>query len=50
MTRTTLAWIGALFFGLVAFQPSGAVEAQDGWATLFDGSTLDGWNQLGDAN
>lgn len=24
--------------------------AQDGWTTLFNGSTLDGWNPIGDAN
>lgn len=26
------------------------VSAQGGWTTLFDGSTLDGWNPIGDAN
>jgi hypothetical protein len=26
------------------------VSAQAGWTTLFDGSTLDGWNVLGNAN
>jgi len=26
------------------------VAAQGGWTTLFDGSTLDGWNQIGNAN
>lgn len=27
-----------------------AAEAQDGWTTLFDGTSLDGWNVVGDAN
>ena len=29
---------------------SSAVVAQDGWTTLFDGSSLKGWNVVGDAN
>ena len=30
--------------------PAGAGQAGGGWTTLFDGSSLDGWNVLGDAN
>ena len=38
--------------GVVAVQPSTEASGQAGseWTTLFDGSTLDGWNALGDAN
>ena len=34
---------------VVALASYAAVSAQS-WTTLFDGSTLDGWNQIGDAN
>jgi hypothetical protein len=27
-----------------------STTAQDGWTTLFDGSSLDGWNTIGNAN
>ena len=33
---------------LVSCAPS--QDDDDGWITLFDGSTLDGWNMVGDAN
>ena len=38
--------------GFVSVQPSTQASGQAGseWTTLFDGSTLDGWNILGDAN
>jgi hypothetical protein len=36
--------------GIVCLQPVSGVSAQAGWTTLFDGSTLDGWNVLGNAN
>lgn len=38
----------ALTLAVVAFPTSGT--AQDGWTTLFDGSSLDGWTPIGNAN
>ena len=36
---------------VVGLQPVSCVSAQGGaWTTLFDGSSLDGWNVLGNAN
>ena len=35
---------------LVVALASYAVVSAQSWTTLFDGSTLDGWNQIGDAN
>jgi hypothetical protein len=36
---------------VVGIQPRSGVSAQSGeWTTLFDGSSLDGWNVLGNAN
>ena len=49
MKRTTvfaLALFTAATLGLSA--PASAQDA--GWTTLLDGSSLDGWNQIGDAN
>ena len=39
-----------LFIGLMSVQPSTEASSQNGneWTTLLDGSTLDGWNVLGD--
>ena len=36
--------------GLSGLAPGSHVEAQSGWTTLFDGTTLKGWNRVGDAN
>ena len=43
--------LGLLLLGLVSISfPSSASGQQAGWSTLFDGSILDGWRVLGDAN
>ena len=44
--------IGLIGIGVVPVQRSTEAAGQDGseWTTLFDGSTLDGWNTVGDAN
>ena len=48
--RRTSAFAVALFT-VAALGLSAPASAQDaGWTTLFDGSTLDGWNQIGDAD
>jgi len=50
MTRTTALLLGTLLTGFVALQPSVTAQAGGGWTTLFDGSSLKGWNIVGDAN
>ena len=43
--------LGLLLLGLVSISfPSSASGQEAGWSTLFDGSGLDGWRVLGDAN
>ncbi len=49
MTRSLIITLSLVVAGAIGTQTT-AVSAQDGWTTLFDGSTLDGWNQIGDAN
>ncbi|MXY16710.1 MAG: DUF1080 domain-containing protein [Acidobacteria bacterium] len=51
MKQVTAIVVGLLIaaFGLQA-APAGVGQAGGGWTTLFDGSSLDGWNVLGDAN
>ena len=42
---------GLLLIGLASASLPPSVSGQEvGWTTLFDGSSLDGWNVLGDAN
>ena len=51
MTRSTAIILPFLALAVVCLQPAPRVSAQAaGWTTLFDGSTLDGWNVLGNAN
>jgi Domain of Unknown Function (DUF1080) len=50
MTRTTALLVGTLLTGFVALQPTVTAQAGGGWTTLFDGSSLKGWNIVGDAN
>jgi len=51
MRRLCLCTVLLLLLGLSVRQPSNEVFAQSGgeWTTLLDGSTLDGWNMIGDA-
>jgi hypothetical protein len=49
MTRIFTVVLSLVAIGLVA-SPAVPASAQAGWTTLFDGSTLDGWNPIGDAN
>jgi len=50
------AIIAALFaicgigFALAQYSNQAAAQADAGWITLFDGKTLDNWNQIGTAN
>lgn len=36
--------------GLSGLGPGSQVEAQSAWTTLFDGTSLKGWNRVGEAN
>ena len=49
MTRIFTVVLSLVAIGVVA-SPAVPASAQAGWTTLFDGSTLDGWNPIGDAN
>jgi hypothetical protein len=51
MKRWSFATVVFLLVGFVAISYSHQASAQGaGWITLFDGKSLDGWNQIGDAN
>ena len=51
MKRSFAVTLGLLLLGLVSISfPSSASAQGAGWSTLFDGSGLDGWRVLGDAN
>ena len=52
MNRSTVLLLALLLITAASLQPApGATgQAGGGWTTLFDGSSLDGWNVLGDAN
>ena len=52
MTRVFGITIGLLVVGIMSSQcsPPASLETGDGWTTLFDGSSLEGWNMIGDAN
>ena len=42
--------LGICVFGLLSVVPVQDVSAQGGWTTLFDGSNLNNFNPIGDAN
>ena len=50
MKQATVIVVGLLIGGLGLQGAAGAAAQGGGWTTLFDGSSLDGWNVLGDAN
>ncbi len=52
MTQSTIHGPGLVAIGVLSLQLLGSATGQvgDGWTTLFDGSSLDGWRVLGDAN
>ena len=51
MKRSAVIILGLFSIGVISFQPaSGATGQAAGWTTLFEGSSLDGWNVLGNAN
>jgi hypothetical protein len=51
MKRTAALALGLALMGFVGFHSTVDVSGQtSGFTTLFDGSTLKGWNTVGDAN
>jgi len=51
MKRLSAMTIALLLVGVAAlWQARGASGQGAGWTTLFDGKSLDNWNQIGDAN
>jgi len=49
MRRALRTLLSLVVVGIIAAYTAG-LSAQSGWTALFDGSTLDGWNPIGDAN
>ena len=52
MKRRSAFTVALLLIGFVAFSYSHQAFGQTGtgWVTLFDGKSLDGWDQIGDSN
>ena len=50
MTRWATLTIALLFSALAAFQYTDTASGQDGFVSLFDGKSLDGFSQTGEAN
>jgi len=52
MKRWFAISLGLVFIAITAFSSAqqAAGQADAGWITLFDGSNLDNWSQIGDAN
>lgn len=42
--------VGLFVAGLGVLQHTSVASAQEGWVTLLDGTKLDGWNKVGNAN
>ena len=50
MRRTTVFALALFTAAALGLSAAPASAQSPGWTTLLDGSTLDGWNQIGDAN
>src|SRR5688572_15256464 len=50
MRHAIVAAIAILSAAGVTAEPSPGRQGQGGWTTLFDGTSLNGWNRVGDAN
>ena len=50
MKCSSMFVLGICVFGLLSVVPVQDVSAQGGWTTLFDGSNLNNFNPIGDAN
>ncbi len=50
MKRSIAIVLPLVAIGIIGLQPVPGVSAPGAWRTLFDGSSLEGWNVLGNAN
>ena len=50
MTRTLAISITLVFLGFAGLQPAYVTSGQAGWKVILDGTTLKGWDVVGDAN
>jgi hypothetical protein len=50
MTRTLAISVTLIFLGFAGLQPAYVTSGQAGWKVILDGTTLKGWDVVGDAN
>jgi hypothetical protein len=50
MTRTLTISVTLVFLGFAGLQPAYVTSAQADWKVILDGTTLKGWDVVGDAN
>ena len=50
MRHAIVAAVAILSVAGATAGPSLGRQSQGGWTTLFDGTSLNGWNRVGDAN
>ncbi len=52
MKSLSAVTVGLIVVGFMSgyISPAASGQTGDGWTTLFDGSSLEGWNMIGDAN
>jgi hypothetical protein len=50
MTRTLALTVTLVLLGFAGFQPAYITSGQDGFKTILDGTSLKGWDVVGDAN
>ena len=50
MTRTLAISVTLVFLGFAGLQPAYVTSGQAGWKVILDGTTLKGWDVVGDAN
>jgi len=50
MTRTFTISVALVFLGFAGLQPAYVTSGQAGWKVILDGTTLKGWEVVGDAN
>jgi hypothetical protein len=48
--KSTMALVLGTLMGVATLQPAVTAQAGGGWTSLFDGSSLKGWNVVGNAN
>ena len=50
MTRTIAISVTLILLGFAGFQPASVTSAQSEWKVILDGTTLKGWDVVGNAN